>query len=95
MIKNLIKKLKTLRLYFVRYNKAEIGCGTCEHKHLLMSDKPCLNCVGRYSEWKQAIDSDIEKIKRIKQIQEHFENGDIFFDKSNADKTIIDCNKFL
>ena len=56
MIKILFEKLKTLRLYFVSNNEVSVGCGTCEHKHLLMSDKPCLNCVGRYSEWKQTTD---------------------------------------
>ena len=33
--------------------KMDIGCATCEFKDLLMSDKPCLTCVGHYSEWKQ------------------------------------------
>ena len=56
MIKILIGKLKTLRLYFVSNNEVLVGCGTCEYKHLLMSDKPCLNCTGRYSEWKQPTD---------------------------------------
>lgn len=56
MIKRLIEKLKTLRLYFASDNEVSVGCATCEHIHLSMSDKPCLNCTGRYSEWKQPID---------------------------------------
>ena len=53
MIKILFQKIKSY--YICKKYKVSVGCGTCEHKHLLMSDKPCLNCVGHYSEWKQTI----------------------------------------
>ena len=55
MIKRLFEKLKALHLYFVNNDKVPTGCATCEYRHYLMSDKPCLNCTGHYSEYKQKL----------------------------------------
>lgn len=44
MKKRFVEILKILHLYFVGNNEVSVGCGTCEHKHLLMSDKPFVSC---------------------------------------------------